>query len=881
MRTKLRLILMALLPLGMLFYLVANETVDKLNIVIEVSVLDNFSRFAITLSEVVHQLQRERGRTALFLGSEGRLFMSDLQLQRQDTDQKIDKLEKFLKSRQFHELSTIPQQNLEDTLEKLGELATTRSDVDTLQMNVASAIEYYTSLNALFLKTIEHISRLSSNVEISNHLSALVNLQQAKELAGVERALLSGVFVSNQFDESTFRQFTELVAKQETYLQVFLSFATPAEISFYEERMSSEHITVAGHMRKVAFRQAFEGNFAVDSSFWFETMTRKIDLFEEVEEFVVNGMREHALQLRETAQWQLFTYSTIAGIVVALMICLLVMNYQNVVRDLESRKRREEELRSLLTAIEHAGEMIMITDTNGNIEYTNTAFEHITGYLRGEVIGKSSRMLHSEKNNSAVYQEIEETISVGKIWSGQLIHKRKNGLLYVGELTIGPVFGDEDTIINYVTTMGDITSRIEAENELRAHRDHLDELVAERTRELEQANQVLEEQQSDLKAYAEQLETAKEKAENASRAKTEFLANMSHEIRTPMNAILGFTDILEKQLATPRHQKYLTAIKSSGRSLLTLINDVLDLSKVEAGKFQLEYSAFNPKRVLAEIEQIFSQAIEKKSLEFSIKVNAKFPISIVLDEIRLRQILLNLVGNAVKFTHSGYIKLSLHSTPVLKDGNSDDCVNIAIAVEDSGVGIPQAEQESVFGAFEQKLGQSHAQYGGTGLGLAITKRLVEIMGGSIYLTSEEGKGSTFHVHFKNVKTSDIIETVPIDALPDTQKTNPELATTLLMKGEKKLELKEENLPPVSQRLELLKILQETVLPDWEKRKLFSIQRNEEFAAKMKQLGEKYGYDSISQWGDTLQSHVLVFDIDALEKELDNFPALIDTLQSYT
>jgi len=246
------------------------------------------------------------------------------------------------------------------------------------------------------------------------------------------------------------------------------------------------------------------------------------------------------------------------------------------------------------------------------------------------------------------------------------------------------------------------------------------------------------------------LVEARQKAEEANRAKSEFLANMSHEIRTPMNAIMGFTEILDKYITDNQQRHYLKAIQASGKSLLNLINDILDLSKVEVGKLELDYSPVNPYALFEEIEQIFAHRIVEKGLEFAVDVDQELPEGLILDEVRLRQILVNLVGNAVKFTEKGYIKLSVMKCYTDENQNSLD---LFFSVADSGIGIPQDQLESIFEAFTQQKGQSQVKYGGTGLGLAITKRLVNMMGGQIHVASKPGQGSSFSVVLNDVKTS--------------------------------------------------------------------------------------------------------------------------------
>ena len=278
----------------------------------------------------------------------------------------------------------------------------------------------------------------------------------------------------------------------------------------------------------------------------------------------------------------------------------------------------------------------------------------------------------------------------------------------------------------------------------------------------DQVGRVLERRrgQEELEAAKEAAEHSAEEAESANQAKSAFLANMSHEIRTPMNAILGFTEILGGLIDAPQQREYLSSIQSSGKSLLTLINDILDLSKVEAGKFELEYSGTNPRQVFSEMKQIFSQKVSEKGLEFQVEIDPDLPEALILDEVRLRQILVNLVGNAVKFTESGHVRLAVRNRYPERDHSTLDMI---FEVKDTGIGIPEEQRESIFGAFEQQKDQIHAKFGGTGLGLSISKRLVELMGGEIYVTSEVGKGSTFHVNIKNVTVASVSDLRTLEA----------------------------------------------------------------------------------------------------------------------
>jgi len=250
-----------------------------------------------------------------------------------------------------------------------------------------------------------------------------------------------------------------------------------------------------------------------------------------------------------------------------------------------------------------------------------------------------------------------------------------------------------------------------------------------------------------------ELENQRIKAEEANRAKTEFLANISHEIRTPMNAILGFTELLQDEITDEIHTQYLEAVTTSGNNLMMIINDILDLSRIEAGKIEISFSEVNLESVINDVLTIFSLDIEQKGLRIEKNIDSGVPRALVHDETHLRQILINLIGNAVKFTSEGFIVVNA----VFDKKSKTNSGSLTISVEDTGIGIPESQQEVIFESFRQQSGHSARKYGGTGLGLAITRRLTEKMNGVIELESEPGKGSVFTVHFPDVNISEFPE----------------------------------------------------------------------------------------------------------------------------
>ena len=275
-----------------------------------------------------------------------------------------------------------------------------------------------------------------------------------------------------------------------------------------------------------------------------------------------------------------------------------------------------------------------------------------------------------------------------------------------------------------VSQIGSIWQSMRLYQQVEEHRALLEHRVEERTAE---------------------LRLAKQDAEEANQAKSAFLASMSHEIRTPMNAILGFSEILAGSIREGQQREFLDAIRTSGKSLLGLINNILDLSKVEAGKLELEFAPCDASAVSREMTQIFGQKAEEKGIEFLVEIDDSFPPGVVLDELRLRQILINLIGNAIKFTAQGHVALRVSGSPA-----GDDAMDLVFDIADTGVGIPLEQLDSIFNAFEQTKGQSAAKFGGTGLGLAISKKLSQMMGGDIHLSSTLDEGSVFSVQLHGI-----------------------------------------------------------------------------------------------------------------------------------
>ncbi|MCC7310345.1 MAG: PAS domain S-box protein [Sulfuritalea sp.] len=386
------------------------------------------------------------------------------------------------------------------------------------------------------------------------------------------------------------------------------------------------------------------------------------------------------------------------------------------IRDITERKSAEAELRRLSMAVEQSPESIVITNIDAKIEYVNEAFIRNTGYTREEVIGQNPKILHSGQTPPATYASMWRALTQGQPWRGEFFNRRKDGSDYVEFAIVTPIRQPDGRITHYVAVKEDITEKKRAAIELEEHRHNLENLVAQRT---------------------SQLEEAKKRAEVANLAKSNFLANMSHEIRTPMNAIIGLTHLLRRARTTPEQADKLASIAGAADHLLSIINDILDLSKIEAGKMTLEQSDFSLAATLDHTCSLIAEQARTKGLELKVEWEG-VPPWLRGDQTRLRQALLNLAGNAVKFTEHGSVVLRA----VLLQKNEEQIL-VRFEVKDTGIGIAAETMPSLFRAFEQADTSTTRKYGGTGLGLIITRRLAEMMDGEVGVDSTPGKGSCF------------------------------------------------------------------------------------------------------------------------------------------
>ena len=367
------------------------------------------------------------------------------------------------------------------------------------------------------------------------------------------------------------------------------------------------------------------------------------------------------------------------------------------IRDITERKKAEADLKKLQTAIEYSEASILITNSRGDIEYANPFFTKLTGYTKTEYIGKNPGILKSGYHSNEFYKELWGTINSGKTWQGELYNCKKNGQLFWENAIISPIQNSKGEITHFVAIKTDITA---------------------------------------AKKNMEELIIAKDHAEESDRLKSAFLTNMSHEIRTPMNGILGFASLLERPNLTSEKQKeYIKIIEKSSLRMLNIITEIMDISKIESGEMKVYNIETNINQQLEIVYDLIKPDVDSNCIDFSFNNKfTDFDTVIKTDKEKFNSIMTNLVKNAIKYTDKGSVEFGFS-----QKGNF-----LEFYVKDTGIGIPVKRQKAIFERFIQADISDVQARQGAGLGLSIAKAFVEMLGGTIWVESEPGKGSTFY-----------------------------------------------------------------------------------------------------------------------------------------
>jgi len=384
------------------------------------------------------------------------------------------------------------------------------------------------------------------------------------------------------------------------------------------------------------------------------------------------------------------------------------------IQDVTARREAEDALRAsqaatrkLSLVASRTDNLVIILSPEGRVEWVNEAFVRTMEYPLSEVVGKrATEFLAGPESDQRTIGRIKAALSLGQGLASDLVQYSRSGRKFHLSFDIQPVRNRNGDLENFIAVASDITSRVDTEHALRR---------------------------------------AKSEADAASRAKSEFLASMSHEIRTPMNGVIGMTSLLLDTPLNQEQREYVNTIRSSGESLLSIINDILDFSKIESGHMELERQPFSLQVCVEEAVELFAVQAFAKRLELVYHIDRQLPMMILGDVVRLRQVLMNLVNNAVKFTAHGSIAIEVRLAPddPIEMGVPPGRILVEFRIQDTGIGIPADRLHRLFKVFSQVDSSTTRRFGGTGLGLAICERLCSLMGGTIRVESTQGAGSTF------------------------------------------------------------------------------------------------------------------------------------------
>lgn len=747
------------LPLCALLLVLLGLVIEKNHTYRSMKDLRNLAQLAPSVSSLVHELQKERGASAGFISSRGKTFKNRLSTQKNLTNDKLKNLMIDLGEFDLSLYGNGLGEKIGASKFNLDQLENKRQEVLEFDLTVAQMAGYYTPTIAKLLSIIEEMALTSHDQQITSMVTAYGNILKGKERAGQERAMGSVGFGSGEFTPAIIRKFTKLIANQENYFQTFNIYATLDQKMFFAKTLSGPSMDDVERMRSVALDYPYTNRVeGIEGPKWFDAITDKIDLLKIIENKVAADLVVISnLKLEEARKFKIL-YAIIALVIMVMTGGLAFKLTRGITTPLDeaakilanlalgnldvdlSKQERRGEIGRIFSGLDKfksaafdlkrsedskssillgALDAIITVNMKGEIVEFNPSAEEMFGFSKDQVMGKDiadyimpEELRDNHRMGFSHFAETGEAKSLGKRLELPALHA-DGSRIYI-ELSITHV-AEHDLVTAFIQ---DITERKIAQEAIVISRDELEIRVQERTKELEAARKL---------------------ADTANLAKSDFLSAMSHELRTPMNAILGFSQFLLQNPSNPLSQDQEDSVHhilKGGEHLLDLINDVLDLSKIEAGKIEVSIEDVSVENILAECMNV------AENLDENITV---YPVCDCLegnsyfvkgDVTRLKQVLLNLMSNAVKYNREGgSVEIDCQEI----QGNK-----LRILVKDTGFGIPEDKHELIFEPFN-RLGAEVTEIEGTGIGLSITKRLIALMDGDIGFKSEVDVGSTFWI----------------------------------------------------------------------------------------------------------------------------------------
>ena len=827
--------------------------------------IKSIADYMIVSSQVVHQLQRERGASAGFIASSGSSMEETMKKQRLLTDRYYKVMDKDTKTLDMAKLGYKFARRANASSRKLWKLPSIREKISSMSIENNEANDLYDEIIDDILGTFQEASVIIKDSELSFPFTACINLIMAKEMAGKERAIITGLVAEDKpVTQSEMHDWMRVSKGQEALLSVFEYQMTERIRNEYHTKMSEPNIKAVMNIRKQISENLTSGNFGLKPEYVFAITAGRINDLKKVEDAQLQEILKEATDLSSEKTISVIIYSGLTGGSAIAMFILCFFVARSITKPITALSRAvrsvaEGELDHNIE-IKTRGEigeladsfndmisnLRLTTEKNDTHNWLKTGQMELNVKMRGEqdiealggnIIGHLAEYLNAQVGilymsgddkrlkpiGSFAYVQQKNTpneFMPGEGLVGQAALEKRHILLTdfpdnsininsgIVEATpkqilifplilnnavssvveLGSFNEFQDIHLTFLTQVAEgiavalntVISRNSTEILLEQTQQQAEELQAReealrqsneeleenaialkdsesrlqaQQEELRQTNEEIEEQKEyverkneDLKAARKTIEDRARDLEQSSKYKSEFLANMSHELRTPLNSILLLSKLLgdnkDGSLSEDQVESVLS-INSSGNDLLDLINDVLDLSKVEAGKMDLQIDNMYLQDFCKNIKRNFQHAAEEKGLSFNIEITDGLPEYILTDEQRVDQIIKNFLSNAFKFTSKGSVSLQISRQNELSKSKLDQTRSILISVIDTGIGIPEEKQRVIFEAFKQADGTTSRKYGGTGLGLSISKELTKLLHGEIHMKSTHGKGSTF------------------------------------------------------------------------------------------------------------------------------------------